>query len=426
MLRLPRKNGQCNNAVAEGTPQHTPMPRITISYRRDDSGVITGRIFDRLVAHYGRDSIFRDIDNIPLGVDFRGHIERVFDASDIVLAIVGPRWIGPRGGQSRISNEADPVRVEIEAALRKNVPLIPVLVFGATMPRAAQLPDSIKDFAYRNGIQVDAGQDFDLHIGRLIRALDTIVQGATGGRAAQRGSESGRDSSNLADGLKPPHRQAHSAKPAEAAGMPAGVQRSTTTGRSSALGWVAAVVVGLAIAGAVLLLLPGKDRSEVERQKTAEVERQKAAEVERQKQADAKRQALAETERQKQIQVERQRAETAESEQRAYNAAKGNPAALRLYTGMCRVCAFATEARSEIDRLDAAGREEQAYAAAKGHLDALAEYVNNCKVCEFESRARSEITRLRAAAEEEQTYGVCPRQSLRSALLSKHVQRVRL
>ena len=111
------------------------MARIAISYRREDSLVITGRIFDRLVAHYGRDAVFRDIDNIPLGVDFRTHVNRTIDSSDIVLAIVGPRWIGPRANQKRLANPADPVRVEIEAAVRKGVPLIPVLVLGATMAR---------------------------------------------------------------------------------------------------------------------------------------------------------------------------------------------------------------------------------------------------------------------------------------------------
>jgi TPR repeat protein len=160
------------------------MPRITISYRREDSGVITGRIFDRLVTRYGRDSIFRDIDNIPLGVDFRQHINHVLDQSDVVLAIVGPQWIGPRRGQSRLANEADPVRVEIEAVLRRDVPLIPVLVLRASMPQITQLPDSLRDFAYRNGIQVDSGQDFDQHINRLIRAMDTmIVEVESGGHS---------------------------------------------------------------------------------------------------------------------------------------------------------------------------------------------------------------------------------------------------
>ena len=159
------------------------MPRITISYRRDDSGAITGRIFDRLVGYYGRESVFRDIDNIPLGVDFRQHINSILDQSDIVLAIVGPRWIGPRRGQSRLDDAADPVRVEIEVALRKDVPLIPVLVLRAMMPQVSQLPESLKDFAYRNGIQVDTDQDFDNHITRLMRAMDQLLEVKAAGPA---------------------------------------------------------------------------------------------------------------------------------------------------------------------------------------------------------------------------------------------------
>src|SRR5579864_3714662 len=151
------------------------MARITISYRRDDSDVITGRIFDRLSAHYGRETVFRDIDSIPLGVDFRKHVNSVLDDTDIMVAVVGPKWIGPRPGQSRLDNAADPVRVEIDAALRKKVPLIPVLVLRAQMPRADQLPPSLEDFAYRNAATIDAGQDFDTHMARLIRAIDNLL-----------------------------------------------------------------------------------------------------------------------------------------------------------------------------------------------------------------------------------------------------------
>src|SRR5579864_1419120 len=153
------------------------MSRITISYRRDDSDVITGRIFDRLSAHYGRETVFRDIDSIPLGVDFRKHVNSVLDDTDIMVAVVGPKWIGPRPGQSRLDNAADPVRVEIDAALRKKVPLIPVLVLRAQMPRADQLPPSLEDFAYRNAATIDAGQDFDTHMARLIRAIDNLLEG---------------------------------------------------------------------------------------------------------------------------------------------------------------------------------------------------------------------------------------------------------
>jgi class 3 adenylate cyclase/predicted ATPase len=152
------------------------MPRITISYRRDDSLDITGRIFDRLAGHFSREAVFRDIDNIPPGVDFRRHIDRVLDESDIVLAIVGSRWIGPDNEQRRLTSAADPVRLEIETALRKDKPLIPVLVSGAVMPHPEILPDSLHDFAYRNAIRVDSGQDFDVHVGRLIRAMERILR----------------------------------------------------------------------------------------------------------------------------------------------------------------------------------------------------------------------------------------------------------
>jgi uncharacterized membrane protein YhaH (DUF805 family) len=160
------------------------VPRITISYRRDDSGVITGRIFDRLAAHFGRESVFRDIDNIPPGVDFRKHIDAVLDESDVILAIVGPKWVGPRTGQSRLANTADPVRLEIETALGKGKPLIPVLVLRATMPRPEQLPESLNDFAYRNAVQIDSSQDFDVHIARLVRAMERILAAGGGMPAA--------------------------------------------------------------------------------------------------------------------------------------------------------------------------------------------------------------------------------------------------
>src|SRR5215472_16028819 len=98
------------------------MPRITISYRHYDSLDITGRIFDRLTGHFGDEAVFRDIDSSQPGADFRRHIDRVLDESDIILAIVGPRWIGPDNEQPRLATPADPVRLEIETALRKDKP----------------------------------------------------------------------------------------------------------------------------------------------------------------------------------------------------------------------------------------------------------------------------------------------------------------
>ena len=92
--------------VVQAIPQNSP--RITISYRRGDSGIITGRIFDRLVSHYGKNAVFRDIDNIPAGVDFRERIDETLNQSDVVLAIVGPRWLGSRSGRDRLNEPSDP------------------------------------------------------------------------------------------------------------------------------------------------------------------------------------------------------------------------------------------------------------------------------------------------------------------------------
>jgi hypothetical protein len=148
------------------------MPKITVSYRRDDSEAITGRIFDRLVANYGKESVFRDIDNIPPGVDFRKHIDGALKETDVLMVVIGRRWLGSvKQGSARIHDEADPVRIEVETALQRGIPVIPVLVGETKMPTAAQLPPSLKEFAFRNAVRVDSGQDFDHHTERLMRAM---------------------------------------------------------------------------------------------------------------------------------------------------------------------------------------------------------------------------------------------------------------
>jgi hypothetical protein len=151
-------------------------PRIAIIYRREDSALTTSRIFNRLAAHYGAGSVFQDGDNIPLGVGFREYINTMLDQTDIALVVVGKRWLGPLPGrQPRINDPSDPVRVEVETALRNGMPVVPVLVEGGAMPNVDQLPDSLKEFVYRNGLDVDSGRDFDQHIERLIRNIEPIL-----------------------------------------------------------------------------------------------------------------------------------------------------------------------------------------------------------------------------------------------------------
>jgi hypothetical protein len=155
------------------------MAKITISYRRDDSMDITGRIFDRLTNRYGRETVFRDIDNIPPGLDFREQIRASIGDSDVLMVVVGPRWTGGgRRGQPRIRAETDYVRFEVEAALNRRIPVIPLLVGGAKMPEPSELPEDIRDFAYRNAVQIDSGRDFDHHVNGLIRVTDKILLNA--------------------------------------------------------------------------------------------------------------------------------------------------------------------------------------------------------------------------------------------------------
>jgi TolB-like protein len=153
------------------------MPKIIISYRRRDSEAITGRIFDRLIAHYGKDAVFRDIDNIPPGIDFRSHIADALAHSDILLAIVGPNWGGRRGraGRARIDDEDDLVRIEVETALVRGIPIIPVLLGSTKMPSADHVPGGVKEFVFRQAVRVDPGRDFEHHLDGLTREIDRIL-----------------------------------------------------------------------------------------------------------------------------------------------------------------------------------------------------------------------------------------------------------
>jgi hypothetical protein len=153
------------------------MSHIFISYRRADSDAIAGRIRDRLASYYGDNMIFMDIDNIPFGLDFRERTQSALLQGDILLVIIGPKWVGRRkDGNTRINDEADPVRIEVETALQKGIRVVPVLVAAASMPNAAALPNSLKELSFRNAAEIDAGRDFHHHMERLIHSLDTILE----------------------------------------------------------------------------------------------------------------------------------------------------------------------------------------------------------------------------------------------------------
>ncbi|MEK9142741.1 MAG: SUMF1/EgtB/PvdO family nonheme iron enzyme [Nitrospirota bacterium] len=155
------------------------MSKILISYRREDSADVTGRIYDRLVQQFGREAVFKDVDSIPWGVDFRAYLDEQVAKCDVFLAVIGRDWLRGKGrkGKSRLEDPGDFVRIEIESALKRQIPVIPILVRGASIPPAEQLPNSIQDLPYRHGLPVRSGADFHNDMNRLIAYLTQQIRG---------------------------------------------------------------------------------------------------------------------------------------------------------------------------------------------------------------------------------------------------------
>jgi hypothetical protein len=129
---------------------------IFISYRRSDSAGESGRLSDDLIARFGSDHIFMDVDAIQPGIDFRKAIRENVGRCRLLLAVMGPDWLEARGkdGTRRLDNENDYVRLEIATALMREIPVVPVLVRGARMPKSDQLPDDLRELAYRNSVEL--------------------------------------------------------------------------------------------------------------------------------------------------------------------------------------------------------------------------------------------------------------------------------
>ena len=153
---------------------------IAISYRREDSTPVAGRLQDRLSTEFGVENVFMDFDSIPYGVDFREHIKRTLERADVVVAVVGPAWLGRQGEVSRrIDDPSDFVRLEIAGALQRGIPVIPILVDNTPMPKPDALPAEIQGFAFRNALVLDTGIDFHHHADRLIARIRVLLKNAT-------------------------------------------------------------------------------------------------------------------------------------------------------------------------------------------------------------------------------------------------------
>jgi TIR domain len=147
--------------------------KVFLSYRRDDTGGRAGRLFDVLVARFGARSVFQDVNAVAPGLDFTAQVEAAIEASDVVLVVIGPKWLGgvdPDGGR-RIDRPEDFVRQEVSRALASGIPVVPVLVEGVSLPPADELPDDVAPLVLRQAVTL---RDVSWHndVNDLIRRLE--------------------------------------------------------------------------------------------------------------------------------------------------------------------------------------------------------------------------------------------------------------
>ena len=157
--------------MSEDAPERPAV--IFLSYRRGDTQFAARGIYDRLVSRYGQGNVFRDLDAIPPGVKFRDYVGLKISESDVFILLIGKAWAGyeDEAGHRRLEQPRDPVRLEIESALRLRIPIIPVRVEGAPMPTERDLVPSILDLLEFNAAEVsDSRWEYD--VDKLLRAID--------------------------------------------------------------------------------------------------------------------------------------------------------------------------------------------------------------------------------------------------------------
>jgi hypothetical protein len=149
------------------------MPRIFISYRRQDSRYQARSIHAAFAREVGHDNVFMDVNSIQPGANFRKILKLWVDQCEVLLALIGPDWIDardPQTGKRRLDNPSDFVRIEIGEALRRDIPVVPVLLDGAALPHSDRLPADLQELCDRQAVMVEY-RTFDADVERLIRKL---------------------------------------------------------------------------------------------------------------------------------------------------------------------------------------------------------------------------------------------------------------
>ena len=149
------------------------MSTVFISYRRENAAGEARALFNDLVERLGEDSVFMDVDSIALGRDFRSALQETTASCDPMLVLIGRNWAAAKdeGGRVRLENPDDYVRLEVEAGLKRNIVVTPVLVQGAHMPAPDDLPAEIRNFAYRNAFELSHNR-WESDVQEMVRRLE--------------------------------------------------------------------------------------------------------------------------------------------------------------------------------------------------------------------------------------------------------------
>jgi len=157
------------------------MSTVFISYRREITAGEARALFNELLEKLGKNSVFMDVDSIALGRDFRSALQKTLDSCDLMLVLIGRDWANVKDeeGRTRLENPGDFVRLEIGAALRRDIVVTPILVQGAHMPAPEHLPADIRDLVYRNGFELSHNR-WESDVAEMIRRLGLDISKAAG------------------------------------------------------------------------------------------------------------------------------------------------------------------------------------------------------------------------------------------------------
>ena len=172
--------------------------RMFLSYRRSDAAVAADNIYRFLSRRFGEDQIFKDVNSIPLGVDFRDQLSMEIQTCGVFVAIIGENWLNAQGadGKRRLDDPADFVRIETELALERGIPIVPVLIGRVRMPEESELPASMSRMTFQQSFELRPGPEFDRDLKKLAKGIGQI-------RSSSKAAATGDDPASPKSGDQP-------------------------------------------------------------------------------------------------------------------------------------------------------------------------------------------------------------------------------